>query len=390
MRLLRVISSMNPINGGPSQGIRNSIPELKKLGIDNEVVCFDHPDSEFLNLDTFLIHAIGPAIGPYKYCPKIISWLLENFGRFDVVIIHGLWLYNSLATFMAWSRFKKSNLNFPKLYIMPHGMLDPYFQNAPDRKLKSLRNSIIWHLFESKIVNGVDGVLFTCEQELVLARKSFNAYRPKKEINIKYGILTPPTETDEINSLFRKSVNISNDKPFWLFLSRIHPKKGVDILIRAYLALKDLGYSLPYLIIAGPGLEDRYGKDMQSLAERDADIIFPGMLMGDQKWGALYEAELFILPSHQENFGISIVEALGCSTPVIISNQVNIWAEIEKGHGGIVCQDEDESTLQALKKWMDLSSDEKQKFKDGAFETYSEYFTIEKAAVEMAKALKNN
>ena len=92
-------------------------------------------------------------------------------------------------------------------------------------------------------------------------------------------------------------------------------------------------------MIAGPGLDTAFGREMRQLAESlcpqpstltpQPAVFFPDMLTGDAKWGALYGCEAFVLPSHQENFGIAVVEALACGKPVLISNQVNIWREIE-------------------------------------------------------------
>jgi glycosyltransferase involved in cell wall biosynthesis len=388
MKILRVITSMKPEKGGPCQGIRNSIPTLQAMGIENEVACFDMPNENFLGKDSFVIHALGPLKGPYNYCAQLIPWLTENLGRFDAVIIHGLWLYNSYGTYKAWKSYKKKNENFPNLYIMPHGMLDPYFQKAPDRKLKSIRNSIIWTLIERNVVNNIDGILFTCEQELILARGTFSSYKPKKELNVGYGILPPPRFAATMQSSLTNLIPALKDRPYWLFLSRIHTKKGTDLLIKSYLKLKEKNYDLPMLVIAGPGLDTEYGHSLKKMAVNTPEIIFPGMLSGSEKWGAIYGAEVFILPSHQENFGISIVESMACGTPVIISDQVNIWSEIIKGKGGVVCNDNEVSTFEVLEKWVNLSNAEKAEYKAGALATYAEYFTTKQAAVQMIKTLQ--
>ena len=132
MMILRIIVTMNPSYGGPCQGIRNSIPALKKLGIKNEVLCFDKPSIDYGLTDDFVIHKIGASVSPYAYNSKLSEWLLSNLARFDIVLIHGLWLHTSYGTFRTWNMFKKRNSVYPELYVMPHGMLDPYFQKAPD------------------------------------------------------------------------------------------------------------------------------------------------------------------------------------------------------------------------------------------------------------------
>ncbi|MXN91975.1 glycosyltransferase [Flavobacterium sp. Sd200] len=387
MRVLRVITSMNPENGGPCQGIRNSIPALEKIGVYNEVVCFDSPDAGFLGNDSFKIHAIGPSKGPYAYCPSLHQWLLDNFSRFDAVIIHGLWLYNNFGTYKAWKKYKSKHGNAPKLYVMPHGMLDPYFQKAPERKLKAIRNSVFWKLFEKRAVNGATGVLFTCQEELILARQTFNDYKPEQELNVGYGIQQPPVYMPAMTEAFLEKCPQLKDSKFILFLSRIHEKKGVDLLVKAYLKLKDNNIDVAPLVIAGPGLDTDFGQEIKKLAEKDSNIIFPGMLSGNSKWGAFYNCEAFILPSHQENFGISVVEAMATGSPVLISKQVNIWREIDNGNAGLIGNDTEEDTYKILFDWSNLPDEEKKAMGNNALEVYKAKFTIEQAALQMVSKI---
>ena len=387
MNILRVITSMNPENGGPCQGIRNSIPALQQIDIYNEVVCFDSPDAPFLGKDNFVINAIGPAKGPYAYCPQLHQWLLDNFNRFDAVIIHGLWQYNGYGTFAAWKKYKKNNNKVPNLYVMPHGMLDPYFQKAKERRVKAIRNWLFWKLFEKKVVNKATGVLFTCQEELLLARQPFNPYKPQRELNIGYGIPKPPEFTNEMQLDFIKTCPEVDGKPYLLFLSRIHHKKGVDILIKAYLELRQ-EYNLPALVIAGP-VDTPYGQEMKELAADSQDIFFPGMLSGNAKWGAFYGSEGFILPSHQENFGIAVVEAMASKKPVIISEQVNIWREIKEGNAGIVIADNQDGVVSGLQQWAILNSDEKIAMGNNAYSTFKSHFSVEQAAVNIKDTFQN-
>lgn len=388
MKLLRVIASMDPSYGGPCQGIRNIVPSLEKLGIHNEVVSLDDPSAAFLGTDSFPVYALGPSKGPWKYSAKLVPWLSENLSRFDVVIIHGLWLYYSFATSKAVRNFRGAAKQ-PRLFVMPHGMLDPYFQKASDRKLKAIRNWMYWKLVESNVINKADGVFFTCEAELLLAREPFTPYQPKSEINIGYGIQPPPVYTSQMKEAFLKKCPEVKDKPYLLFLSRIHEKKGVDLLIKAY--TKIAGEGTPKLVIAGPGLESQYGRDLQALvsqSEAKDSIFFPGMLSGEAKWGAFYGCEAFILPSHQENFGIAVVEALACGKPVLISNQVNIWREIEVAGGGMVADNTLLGTTQLLGRWESLSRDAKLAMSLQARNAYEKNFAIEPAARRIVEAIR--
>lgn len=387
MKILRIIASMNPAHGGPSQGIRNSIPALEQLDIHNEVLCFDKPDAPFLGSDSFTVHAIGPAKGPYAYCPNLRPWLLNNLQRFDAVIIHGLWLHNSYGTYEALKKYKVRNNNAPKLFVMPHGMLDPYFQKAAGRKIKAIRNWLFWRFFERHVIRNADGILFTCEQELLLARKAFSTYRPKKELNVGYGIQPPPPYSVRLMHNFQATCTIKFDEPYWLFLSRIHEKKGVDLLISTYQKLLSEAGKLPLLVIAGPGLETPYGKKMTALARSTPQIVFTGMLTGNAKWGALYGCQAFILPSHQENFGIAIVEAMACGKPVLISDKVNIWREITDGGGGLVANETEDGVYMLLKRWYQMDKTDQDGMALAARMTYEKQFTVERAAENLKNTL---
>lgn len=391
MNILRVIASMNPAHGGPSQGIRNSIPALKRKGIYNEVLSFDAPDAPFLGNDPFPLHAIGPGRGPYAYCQRLGTWLHENLERFDVVIVHGLWLHNTYGTYRVWSQYKRKHPNHtPKLYVMPHGMLDPYFQRAKHRRWKALRNRIFWELFERKAVNNADGILFTCEEELRLARESFAGYQPQQELNVGYGIQDPATFSPQKmqEAFYRVCTDLPYQEPYLLFLSRIHPKKGLDILVETYHRLWKQHRSLQTLVIAGPGLDSDFGREIRQMAADCPQIKFTGMLIGDAKWGALYGCQAFVLPSHQENYGIAIVEAMACGKPVLISNQVNIWREIEAGGGGWAERDDVAGMEHLLTRWHALDETARQQMAHNARATFETLFTVDKAADRLVQTFK--
>jgi glycosyltransferase involved in cell wall biosynthesis len=399
MQILRIISSMNPASGGPCQGIRNSVRELATRGIRNEVVCLDDPTASFLKEDPFPIHALGPARGPWQYASGLRTWLNEHLARFDVVIVHGLWAYHTFATYRAFSRLPAQQV--PRRFVMPHGMLDPYFQKAPGRRLKALRNWIYWQLLEARTVNTAAGLLFTCATELHLARSTFRPYRPAREWNVGYGIQPPPLPEPAQQQFFQAACPSLHGAPYFLFLGRIHPKKGVDVLLSAYeTQLQKFypegeasanGHPVPHLVIAGPGQDTDFGRmlrqrvtDAAALRHR---VHFPGLLTGQAKWGAFYGCDAFILPSHQENFGIAVAEALACQRAVLISDQVNIWHEIDECGAGLVEPDTLPGTTQLLQRWLRLSPDERTTMHQRARLCFETHFTIPQATTRLLDAL---
>jgi len=155
------------------------------------------------------------------------------------------------------------------------------------------------------------------------------------------------------------------------------------MLIEAYatfISRENKKREFPKLVIAGPGIESDYAEKIKQLAfvshGLQDSIFFTGMLLGDAKWGAFYECEAFVLPSHQENFGIAVVEALACHKPVLISNQVNIWKEIKETGSGIIADDSNKGTLELLKTWTELSEKNKMNMSEKARECYDKYFSI--------------
>jgi glycosyltransferase involved in cell wall biosynthesis len=399
MKVLHLIASMDPEAGGVSQAVSTIVLSLDNGGIMNEVVSLDQPDAPFLNNKSVIMHGMGTGKGVWGYSPLLNSWLISNLPRFDAVIVHGLWQYHSYSLRKAISSLKKMTgtnpyLKVPRTLIMPHGMLDPYFQRAKGRKLKAIRNWVYWKMIEGYVINEADGVLFTCDEEKRLAKEPFHPYKPKKEIVVGLGVISPPAYSTTMEEAFLKKCPQVRNNKYFLFLSRLHEKKGVDMLIEAYKNLytkttnKD---SLPKLVIAGPGTETNYGsKLIKSVNEAEglnSFILFPGMLVGDAKWGAFYNCETFILPSHQENFGIAVVEALACEKAVLISNQVNIFKEIKDNQAGIVSEDTVEGTLGSLQRWNDLLPHLRKLMERMAKQTYEDKFSLESFSGNFKKAL---
>jgi len=400
---------MNPASGGPCQGIRNSVSALEELGVLNEVVCCDSSGEIWIKKDSFPIHALGPGKFGYAYIAKLQPWLEQNLSRFDAVIVHGLWQWPVQATIRAFKKLKANAppaTRHPPLFIMPHGMLDPWFQLDKSRRLKAIRNSIYWWLFERLALNSADALLFTCEEELRLARTTFGGYRPKREVNIGYGIAEPPVFEMQMREAFQGKCPELGNNPYLLFLGRIHPKKGVDLLIRAFaevLKTEKLKTPLPHLVIAGPGWETSHGRQMRELIdtanaeicsenfnlkpENSPRIHAVNMLEGDSKWGAFYGCESFALPSHQENFGISVVEALACDKPVLISNKVNIWREIAHDGAGLVEADSVDGTARLLHRFLvgEIKRGVGERFSD----CFRRHFEIREASRKLLEALKS-
>lgn len=411
MKILHITASMDPKLGGVCQAVRTIIKGLNAYpDIKNEVISFDDPDTSFSKENYFPLIALGLGKGPWFYNSNYVVWLIENLPRFDVIILHGLWNYQGFGLLKVLRLLKKRNASFNGVFfVMPHGMLDPYFQKASGRKLKAIRNWIYWKLIERKVVNQANGLLFTCEAELQLARTPFRPYHPKKELVVGLGVEEPPGYIEAMQEAFLSKCEGLKEESYLLFISRIHEKKGVDMLLNAYTAKLESGQEIitfnkhpndtPFigqkssfsnLVIAGPGLETPYGQKIKDSAlklQQKDTVFFPGMLTGNAKWGAFYGSEAFVLPSHQENFGIAVVEALACGKPVLISNQVNIWTEIASSEAGIVADDTATGTQDLLERWNTLSEEQKIEMGKNARKCYEKHFAVGPAAQNFLKAI---
>ena len=348
-RLLHVVDSMAPEAGGTTEGIRR----LAESGRgDSAVVCMDDPGASYVRGQGFAVHAMGPAHGGYRYTPRLDAWLKQNSARFDGVVIHGLWQHHSYGTYRA--------IHGRKPYVVfPHGMLDPYFQRA--FPFKHAKKQVYWLAREYRVLRDARAVCFTTPMERDLAATTFWPRRWKPVV-VSFGTSQPPGDAEAQRESFLVRYPRLREKRFFLFLSRIHSKKGCDLLLEAFGRLAAAHPEVD-LVIAGPdegGLRPQLEAQGKSLGVQSR-VHWTGMLEGEFKWGALRSAEALVLPSHQENFGVAVVEALACGVPVVISDKVNIWPDIAADGAGIVNPDTAPGTLQGMVTLLTMPAEARQR-----------------------------
>jgi len=369
MKLLHLLPTLDPRGGGPMEAARQMAEEASARGHPSELLTLDDAASDFLRDARVPVHAIGPSRSGYHYNAALVPWLRRHAGGYDAVVVHGLWGYHALG---AWRALHGG----PTPYVVyPHGMLDPWFKRS--YPLKHLKKWLYWPWADYRLLRDARAVLFTCEQECRLARESFSLYRAR-EVVTAFGTRTPPQDAARLRELFLATHPGLRGKRLLLFLSRLHEKKGCDLLVDAFAAVAGRDPSLQ-LVMAGP---DAHGlaAALQARAARlgvAERIHWPGMLQGDAKWGAFHAAEAFVLPSHQENFGIVVAEALGCGLPVLISDQVNIWREVQAAGAGLVAPDTVEGCTRLIEGWLALPAEEQQRMRERARRAFDEHFTVE-------------
>lgn len=376
LKLLHIIASANPTGGGPIEGILRQNAVLEPHQGAREIVTLDPPDAPFLKDFPIKVHALGlghPSLARlpmsrFGYSPHLTRWLKAHAADYDRIIVNGLWNYASVGAARVLP-----NLRVP-YFVIPHGMMDPWFRAA--NPTKHLLKQAFWLLFEGRLLSHAEAVLFTTEEEQRLAAGVFWGHDYRGIVS-GYGTQAPPAASPEQVAAFRAQAPDLGDRPFLLFLSRIHPKKGCDLLIEAFARCAPDNPELA-LVIAGPAAEG-YKERLLSQAEAlgiASRIHWPGMLAGDGKWGAYHSAKAFVLPSHQENFGIVVAEALGCGVPVMITNKVNIWREVQDGGAGIVTDDTVDGIEVGLRRLLSIREAEFCRMRASARAVFERHFDL--------------
>lgn len=381
MKILRVVSTMDPKAGGVVEAIHQSALALNDQNFQVSVLCFDNPNAYWVTeKQAYQVHALGESKTHYSINWRYFGWLKENASSYDIIILDGLWQFISLGGYVL------KLLKVPYAVFI-HGMLDPYFNENNGKYLKKLP---FWFLIERNILHMAAGVIFTCEEEARLAPKSFPYFKADVQIST-LGVGDIKEFSPKEENKFKDKYPLFHQRKVILFLSRIDPKKGIEVLIEAIASI-DNQLSDDYVFaIAGAGATEYKSALTEQISQLNLEQRFSwlGMLSGDSKWLAFSNADAFILPSHQENFGIVVAESLSASTPVLISNKVNIWPSIADKNAGIVCDDVAGDVAESIIQWVSKSDEQKSIMRCSALACFEQYFTRDIAAEQLKSVLRN-
>jgi len=355
VRVLHVIPSVAERSGGPGTAIVPMCRALMQQGI--EVVLLStieegHGVVEYKGVPAiFFPRQLGAS---FKYSRPLASWLTTNIKNFDVAHIHAVFNHSSVAAARAC---RTSGVPY---IIRPLGTLDPWSMTQ-----KSLRKRLFWHVSGKAMLRNAAAVHYTSEVEKLSTERHLGLNHGKV---IALGIDSP-----KLNGHVRS-------QPYVLVLSRLHPKKGLDVLIDAFLSLSKNGLTNWRLVIAGDGAPEYVSKlkakvAASSIPER---IVFTGWLDDDKKHAMLSGASLLALPSYQENFGLCVMEALSHSVPVLVSPNVNLAAEIASANAGWIAAIDKDAL--AAKLTEALSDDEELAKRGRAGKQLSQKYSWENAA----------
>lgn len=332
MRILHVIGSLAPRHGGPSKACVEMARAIMDRGHEVNIFTTDQDGPGRLNVPTDTpVNQNGVDIYYFR-AHTLRGWpcvsmplqhvLKDNVRQYDIVHIHSLYLFHGLV---AAHYCRKYGVPY---IIRPCGALNPYLY-----KRHRFRKSICDVLFENRNIRNAAAIHFTTEEEKQLAQPfihgTMGVVAPLGVNLSQYNDLPEP-------GIFRSAYPEVGNKKIILFFGRINFKKGLDILVDAFTRVTRCRKDV-HLMLAGPDNEG-YGTKVKEwiMAKGIGEqVTFTGMLQGRMKLAVIQDSAMFVLPSYTENFGISVIEAMVCGLPVVISDKVNIWQEVVQAGAGL-------------------------------------------------------
>ncbi len=356
MRILQIIPSISLVYGGPSQMVLGLSAALARQGAQVTLLTtnsngdvgqppLDVPLDYPVEQDGYQIRYFPCSpFRRYKFSGDLLKWLYRQGNEYDIAHLHALFspVISGAATVARWRKIP---------YILrPLGTLDP----ADLQKKKQLKQ-IYTALWERGNLAGASAIHFTSAEE---AKVSERFGVKSRDLIIPLGVNLPEIDAEltgeEIHKRrqrIREELGISGNRPLVLFLSRIEPKKGLDLLLPALEKLLVQGLEFHFVLAGSNPQDPEYEAKIQGqiaaspLADR---TTLPGFVRGEFKGSLLQSADIFVLPSYYENFGIAVAEAMAAGTAVCISRGVYIWEDVLEAGAGWVGNQTVEDVAQLL------------------------------------------
>jgi glycosyltransferase involved in cell wall biosynthesis len=348
MRILQIIPSISLVYGGPSQMVLGLSAALAKEGVDVTILTTNsNGDTGQAPLDVPLnqpveqngyrvIYFPCSPFRRYKFSLDLLRWLNAHAHEFDIAHLHALFspVISAAATVAR-------NKRLPYI-LRPLGTLDP----ADLQKKKQLKK-IYTALWERGNIAGSAAIHFTSQQEAKISER-FGVNT--NDLIIPLGVQYQSVDIADCD--VRTQLDIPPDIPLLLFLSRIEPKKGLNLLLPALETLLAEGLTF-HFVLAGSNPQDPDYEAMIAAQVKASALAkcttMTGFVTGEFKAALLQQADLFVLPSYYENFGIAVAEAMAAGTAVCISRGVYIWSDVQAANAGWVCNCEVEDLVSQLR-----------------------------------------
>ena len=386
MKILHVIPSVALVRGGPSAAVIDMVRSLRNIGIDAEIVTTNDNGNALLDVPLNDLHKyqevpvrffarFSPNLHPmreFAFSASLTTWLWQHLRDYDLVHIHAIFSYPSTVA-MAIARFH----NVPYI-IRPLGQLCEW-----SLQQSKLKKEIYLKLVEKANLKGAKALHVTSDQERTELEL---LYWDLPSFILPHGLVLP-VKISNAREQLHQILNIPLDIPIILFLSRLHPKKGLDYLIPALSKLHNQNFAF---VLAGSG-DPEYEAELDllvqenNLSDRTHKLGFVG---GEKKDICLQGADLYALTSHSENFGIAVLEALASGTPALVTTGVALSDLVKEQNLGWVVELEIEAIVSSIQEFLDNPDMAKQKG-DRAAQYVAEHYTWEKIALNLKSIYEN-
>lgn len=386
MKILYVAPSIAPKRGGPSQAVIDMAISIQDLGESVDIVTTNENDISTLDLPLYnwitykgtrikVFPRITPPYEPIRRLapsPTLHYWLMRHVANYDIIHITNLFTHASLAA--AWTAQKQG---IPYV-IRPAGVLGNWSMTQ-----KSWKKKVFLELIGYELLKNAADIHCTSKQEEQDVKQLLNGVN---SFVLPLGVnkLHPVREASQ--RLCRK-YDLDTEIPRILFFSRIHPKKGLEILIEALSILKDQKFAL---LLAGDG-EKAYLQKIKKMLELygiATHVKWIGFIEGEDKNLLLQGSDIFVLPSYAENFGIAVVEAMSVGLPIIITPGIEISETIRSAQAGII-SDLDPSSLALHIDTLLSSPSYREKLSKNAIELIEEQFLWPKIGHQLVEKYRS-
>ena len=339
LKVLQVTPSMSPSWGGPAVVVSELTTELARRGVKSQIVTAHGYRVGMGQVATPRVPITSyatefPAQLWTGYSRPMTRFMRDKAGSFDLIHVHEIWHYPAFAAFCAARRHKVPYV------VTIHSELSDWGLRQKALKKRTYRFFVLDRMLREA---GALHVITQAEKEQV-RKLGFNTpvvVAPNGIEQSRFADLPSP------QSLIERFPKL-NGKRVALFLGRLHPKKGLDILARSFSAIAGQFEDL-VLLIAGP---DKFGtqKNMEAILRAEGLLgrtVFTGLLTGDDKLAAMSCADLFVLPSHSDVLGIAVLEAMAARLPVIITTGCE-FPEVAEYEAGLITEADASSIADAI------------------------------------------
>ena len=387
MKVLHVIPSISPLRGGPSQAIVEMVRALREQGIDACIITTQDSGLyknkevplnrwiQYEGVPTFVHSCLDSrirVIREYLISPSFVYWLIKNISDYDIIHIHAIFSFPSTIS-MIVSRIK----GIPYV-VRTIGQLNKWSLRQGALKKKTMMT-----LIEKKNLSHAKAIHVTSKYEL---QDLESLGLGDKCFILGLGVATP-----NISVVRQFGIGNSNNEAIrFLFLSRVHPKKQLELLLTALAILKhQINEDGWELAIAGSGEQDY----IETLKSKTRDlgienhITWHGHVTGETKQVLLNSSDWFVLPSASENFGISVVEAMASALPVVISANTGISDKVNEYSAGYICNEDPSEFAKVLLKA--IKGSHNRSMGNSARKLVADHFSWEPIAKSLIKHYNN-